>query len=130
MPERPPRGCTRCGAYVPEPDLSCPACGKFYEGGFQLGELVDGIRAVQPDPLVAVADPVVEEWRPAVRSATPEPTFHGLHRTRLPLVGQVADLPYAPDEHGAGSDDEVIDLRDRQARPRTGLLGRRSRSRP
>ena len=126
------RTCTTCGTGVPEDSLSCPSCGRYFAGGFELSDLIEGIRAVHPVDDEAPAAYEGDEWRP------PEPVrpFGDAHGVALPRIGAALDLPYATaaddteDDAPAGANaetDEVIDLRER---PRTGsLFGRRERTR-
>lgn len=106
------RQCRHCHAGVPDRELTCPTCGRYFDGGFDVPDLIDGIRAVQPalEDLVAAASPDPGAAAgPAFPAAEfPEPLGGGwwaaeqpaplrgpVADEHLPQVGGVTDLPYA-----------------------------------
>lgn len=147
--DRRARRCSHCGAEVGDTELACPGCGLYYDGGFDLPDLIDGVRAIQPpdqdisvtatletaQPLlptfrdVDLPEPTTERWW-STEERSPIPRSIGkANDVRLPEVGEViAELPYAPPDDSE-DDGVVIDLRDPPARPRSGRSWLRSRSR-
>jgi len=91
------RSCTNCGDHVPVDAFACPTCGKYFDGGFSLGDLVEGVRAGEaeviqlPVPTEEVVLAEAELWRPA------QPRFATRHLD-LPHVPPPTDLPYATDD--------------------------------
>lgn len=151
------RRCRHCRADIPNSALACPSCGRYFDGGFDFPELVDGVRSGQPALTVLVDDPsleaepsmlpgfmddafaasarddrwAVDAWRSRPRPGSRSSAMGQAHSVHLPRVGEVTDLPYASSDDELDDDPDVIDLRDRRAQPQAGrswLTRRRTRT--
>lgn len=131
------RRCRHCQADVPTSELACPDCGRYFDGGFDFPDLIDGMRAgASTDPqtmdaagpaalrdantmlpgfLQSVSSAPTREGRwhedPVPRRSSSQPT-----RTPMTDIGQRHEVSLP--EVGAVTDlpyaegDDVIDLPD------------------